>query len=157
MSYRATGVAVLECKNESNSILHMECLTNPEFGYGFHSLTAAMNHMKYDTMPVLHALKRAYDINLCVIEMPCFTQNARSALAIGMCWGFAAQFNASFVEPSALKDWSGSKKGDKKTMVKNKVLERIAACSHVNNNNIVDALGLVFMTSDLIRTMKYDI
>ena len=156
MSYRDTGVAVAQYHDDSLYTEHIVCLKNPALGYGFNALHESMRSMKYNTMSTIRALYKEYNPDVVVVEMPCFTQNAKGALSIGMCWGFVSTINAVLVEPSALKIWSGSKRGDKKEKVKEKVLERISNFKDMHNDNAYDALGLVFMTSDLINRTRYE-
>jgi Holliday junction resolvasome RuvABC endonuclease subunit len=97
-----------------------------------------------------------YKYDIVIVEMPCFSQSAKSAIVIGILWGIISQLDCVVVEPSLLKRWSGSKSGDKKEKVKEKVLERIHVPKNVeNNDDILDAIGLAFCFNDMIRQQKY--
>lgn len=87
-----------------------------------------------------------YDCDIVVIEMPAYTQSAKSAILIGMCWGayISIYSNVIIIPPSALKKWSNSKPGDKKSKVKEKV-EDMTGLS-ITNDNIVDAIGIALLT-----------
>lgn len=96
-----------------------------------------------------------------VMEIPCFTQSAKSAFMIGALWGALKSCNhlndsnTVIVEPSFIKQWSGSKKGDGKAEVLAKVQSRTMLHKNMMNNNIVDAIAIGFSFSDLIRN-KYE-
>lgn len=160
LSYRATGVALINMVGNETSIDGVSCLENKEVGsVGFNSLMLASERFLY-TKSVLKGIIRDIKPDAIIIEVPCFTQNAKSAIVIGMCWMVAAILDGDdtiLVEPSALKKWSGSRKGDKKKLVKEKVIERVTLSpAQANNDNIVDALGLTMMFSDLISKQRYE-
>lgn len=96
-----------------------------------------------------------FNPHVIIVELPCFTQTATAALSIGMVWGVFADYfskdNFVAVEPSALKVWSKSKKGDKKEKVLETVLARVPMTSKkMLNNNVIDAIGLALMFCDLV-------
>ena len=158
LSYRATGVAVLDARDGVSELMLTTCLKNKELGTGFNSFRSAAHSMKVNTLDRIKALRVLYEPDVVIVEVPCFTQSAKSAIAIGMCWGNVAHIRAAIlIEPSVLKKWSGSKKGDKKLKVKDKVLERVTLRpSDASDDNIVDAIGIGFMFIDLVRTVNYE-
>jgi Holliday junction resolvasome RuvABC endonuclease subunit len=96
--------------------------------------------------------------DIVVIEMPAFSQTAKSALAIGMCWGAITAIEVAFlIPPSMLKVWSDSKRGDGKDEVKKKVLERVfLSPTQQRNDNIIDAVGICLMTKDILYTLHHE-
>lgn len=157
LSYRDTGVAILQSSGKMTVVEHAECIKNPQFGRGFNALCEASKNTA-STLQALQHLYREARHDAIIIEMPCFTQSAVSALAIGMCWGMVASMpDAVLIEPSALKDWSESKRGDKKSVVKSVVSSRVFLEPHkLSNDNIVDAVGIGLLFCDLISQIKYD-
>lgn len=99
-------------------------------------------------------LIKSFSPNLIVVEMPAYTQSAKAAICIGMCWGAVGELESIapviFIEPSFLKKWSGSKSGDKKIKVKEKVIARMGTFKESSNDNIVDAIGICYAVNDLI-------
>ena len=157
LSYRDTGVCVLKKNQETVFMEKAVSYKNPEMGNGFESLkncASNLNKLFSDLMNVVRTLPP----DILIIEMPCFTQSAKSALAIGMLWGLAARFQkAILIEPSALKNWSESKRGDGKEKVKEKVLSRLhLLSSQSSNDNIVDAIGIALLFLDKINELKYE-
>lgn len=144
-------------KNGPEITMTNSCLENPKCeGVGFNALKTAQKNLHENTIKILRELLTT-DYDAVVIEMPCYTQSSLSALLIGMCWGAIGDIDAVFVEPSALKKWSNSKKGDGKSKVKEKVLERaLLSPKEAANDNIVDAVGLALMMIDLVAKLKYD-
>jgi hypothetical protein len=90
--------------------------------------------------------------HIIVIEFPDRTQHFLDAISLGVCRGIAqCLFNFHSVQPSLLKDWSGSKRGDKKLIVKDRVVERVPLSQEqAKDNNIVDAVGLCLIILDLV-------
>lgn len=156
MSYRDAGVALLARDGQDVSITATS-FKNPALpGIGFHALQEAARNLTKTVIEIKDLINNAQP-NIVVIEMPCFTQSSKAALVIGMCWGCVGDINANFIEPSMLKRWSGSKRGDKKAKVKEKVLNRaIIPQEQISNDNIIDAVGIALMTSDFISQEKYD-
>lgn len=156
MSYRDAGVCILDRDGLSFTI-KTHSLQNPKMnGIGFHALEDAHNQMFSNfTLRLRELLSEPYDA--LIVEMPCFTQSSKSAILIGMCWGIIAEFDAILVEPSALKYWSGAKKGDSKSPIKTKVTERVFLNPREqSNDNIVDAVGLALMFEDTISLLKHE-
>jgi len=93
-----------------------------------------------------------HNANVIVVEMPCFSQSAKAAIAIGICWGAIQKLDCLFVEPEFLKLWSGSKKGDGKSEVKEKV-KRFCVLEKnlLANDNITDAIGIGLAFCELIN------
>lgn len=153
MSLRAAGVCLFE-KSEKN-ILHESfcCETRKNEGSRF-------NNLELDAFNLHCSLKRIKEVeseykpDAIIVEFPAVSQNASAGIAIGMCWGIWSEYFSKdhfvAVEPSALKIWSSSKRGDKKDKVKQKVLERVWLPPHKqNDDNIIDAIGLSLLFVDL--------
>ena len=159
ISFRDTGYAKLNIKFDGSELKQKGSLKNPAFGMGFHGLLESAKQFELNTKKALEKLVY-HHCDLIIIEMPAFSQSAKSALAIGICWGALSQWIAHekviFVEPRQLKVWSGSKSGDAKNKVKEKVLSRIHLGSDAQNDNIVDAVGLTLMFSDMLTQAKYE-
>lgn len=157
MSFRGTGMCSISKSPEGITIEDMACFENPMCdGIGFNSLVKASRELHDNTMNRIQNMLISQH-NVIIVEMPCFTQSAKSAMLIGMCWGAIAQLkNAILVEPSALKKWSKSKPKDGKKKVKEKVLERVMLDKNQqSNDNIVDAVGLALLFIDAVAKEKY--
>lgn len=155
MSYRESGVSLLTYEGSIITV-SSRVIQNPELGYiGFRSLVSASANMK-TTIERISETMSENSPDVTIIEMPCFSQSAKSAIAIGILWGAVSTLDCILVEPSILKRWSDSARGDKKTKVKEKVLERVILAKYeASNNNIVDAVGLTLLFHDTIRKQKY--
>jgi len=156
MSFRDTGICRLT-REDGSITIEASHLENPKCnGSGFLALKECSRNMRDNTITPLKAIVNS-GWDMVIIEMPCFTQSSLSALLIGMCWGAIMEVDPILIEPSAIKRWSGSKKGDKKTKVKEKVLQRVALSQkEASNDNIVDAVGIAFFVSDLISTIHHE-
>lgn len=159
ISFRETGYAKLNIKSGESELLTKGVFANPPLSMGFHGLLESTKQFQANTKKKLEKL--IYEpVDLIIIEMPAFSQSAKSALAIGMCWGALAEWvgheKVIFVEPRQLKVWSQSKAGDAKNKVKEKVLSRLHLGRDGSNDNIVDAVGLCLMFSDMVTQCKYD-
>jgi Holliday junction resolvasome RuvABC endonuclease subunit len=156
LSYRDTGVCIYDKYDDGTSnVVQTKSIKSKPIGSSFSSYYLARLEMK-NTITTINSIFAAWKCDCCIIEMPCFTQSSKSAIAIGLCWGATCYLgveNLVFIEPSALKKWSSSKKGDKKTKVKQEVESRGFLDS---NDNIVDAVGIAMMFSDLVSTIKYN-
>lgn len=90
------------------------------------------------------------NIDVIVIEIPHISQRASVAIQIGIVWGVLSEIlkyeHCFAVDLKALKEWSGSKYGDKKERVRKKVSSRMII--ETNDDNIVDAMGICMMTWD---------
>ena len=155
LSYRHTGLCVMEFNENESRIIRSSALKNPEFGNGFNCYLNAMGEMQ-DTIDGINYISNKFAVNIMIVEMPCFTQSAKSALAIGMLWGMASQLDCIMIEPSALKKWSGSRRGEKKDKVKEVVCSRVPMLGQSSDNNIVDAVGITLMFNDEIRKQKHE-
>lgn len=93
--------------------------------------------------------------DIALVEIPYFSQSAKSAFLIGMMWQSMCKNLSSGrlldVSPSALKDWSETKRGDKKVSVYNKVSPYIP---YTVNNNIIDSFGICLLTKDKIEEIN---
>lgn len=151
MSYRDTGVCFLTNEHGIITINKTFSYKNPSINYGFEGLRmmsirmkAIVNAINFNTKAdVYHAV---------LVEMPFFSQNAKSAMAVGVCWGAIQSLDCTLVEPSFLKLWSGSKKGDGKSEVKEKV-KRLCSLDRkaLANDNQVDAVGIGLAFCELIN------
>lgn len=100
----------------------------------------------------IHAQVLLFHPNEVIIEMPCFTQNAKAAISIGLCWAAVHRVKCLLVEPSFIKIWSGSDPGDKKSKVKEKVKEVTTLDKEqLSNNNIVDAVAIGLAYYELVN------
>lgn len=98
-----------------------------------------------------------YQPNFMLFEFPDRTQDSLSAIALGMCWGstFCIFDDFYIASPSLLKNWSDSKKGDKKKKVKEMVKERVSLKpKQISNDNIVDAVGLALIALEQAKYCK---
>lgn len=109
----------------------------------------------------LHKLFQRNPDSVILIEVPAYSQSAKASLAIGMCWAMAMSLKETYqsrlviIDPGVLKYWSESKRGDAKLKVKEKVESRMSLLSHQQgNDNIVDAIGICFAFSDLVKSME---
>lgn len=110
-----------------------------------------------NTINSIKELVSTLDNPLVVVEIPAYTQSAKAALAIGICIGCFRSCPWIPVEPSLLKMWSGSNKGDKKKKVREVVTERMGdGFRWLSNDNIVDAVGLSLAISDEIFKIQND-
>lgn len=157
LSYRDTGICVLKKNQDAVLMEKASSHKNPEMGNGFESLKNCAINLNKLFNELINAIRR-YDPDVLIIEMPCFSQSAKSAIAIGMLWGLSSRFKkAIFIEPSALKKWSESKRGDGKEKVKEKVLSRFHLLpSQSSNDNIVDAIGIALLFLDKINEIKHE-
>lgn len=155
LSYRHTGLCLMKFDGAYSEVQESIAIKNPEFGNGFSSYVIAQKRMQ-KTIDMINKIWFDTFPNIMIVEMPCFTQSAKSALAIGMLWGMAAQLDCILVEPSALKKWSGSRRGDKKDKVKEVVCSRVPMLGQSSDDNIVDAVGLTLMFSDEIKKQRYE-
>lgn len=151
LSYRDTGVCYAELDDDL-IIIDAFSIKNPKMEYGFNGLKKMSEGVSstIETVDRLSFFKKPHAV---IVEMPCFTQDGKSALCIGALWG-AVKSEWTLVEPSLLKQWSGSIKGDGKTEVKKKVLERVNLDKkQKSNDNIVDSVGLALCFVDLINKL----
>jgi hypothetical protein len=153
VSYRHTGVCILNKSESRNSLLHTECLDNPQIKYGFEGYRFMAINMQ-DKVKKIKQLYEEYNGSIIVCEMPTYGRSMNAGMAIGICWG-AMPMSPLIIPPSHLKDWSDSNKGDAKIKVKEKVMSRIHLDSY-SNDNIVDAVGTALMISDLITILKHE-
>lgn len=93
-----------------------------------------------------------------VLELPDKSQSARSAYLNGVMQSivwvlmFHKMINIKVVNMKILKQWSNSKRGDKKEKVKAKVKEYFPV--DTNNDNILDAIGLCLWKCDELSKNK---
>lgn len=155
LSYRSTGIAIANCEEHSTSIVHYECLKNPELGKMIAANYERASRNMINICKEIHSA--AEGVDLVVIEMPAFCQSAKASLIIGIMWASITHLLKALpdyvlIEPSALKDWSNSQPGDGKSIVKSKVLSRVAVeKKHKNNTDLIDAIGIALLVSDEIK------
>lgn len=160
MSFRDTGVCYMEYTQPIPWIVIKETKSfkcEPCGNITFDNLRQASIFLG-KTVQKIHGLIERIKPDAIILELPCFSQNAKSAILIGMLWGALCDrvININLVEPSALKKWSNSKRGDEKKKVKEKVMSLCALHpKELSNDNIVDAVGLAFMFVEEIKTAKY--
>lgn len=145
VSYRDTGLAITSYNgNEINLVKH-KSFKNPSSSMGFLGLTKSAALIE-ETVKLIKCQISLHLCDVIVVEMPAYTQSAKAAILIGMCWGAYTSIdkNVIIIPPSALKKWSGSKPGDKKAKVKEKV-EGMTGLT-IANNNVIDAIGLALLT-----------
>lgn len=158
MSLRATGFAVIHLSYNENKLLKrledFGCYcTEPKGLNRFHALECDAEQLS-QVMESLSRKEIEYNTSAIIVEFPSITQSAHAAVCIGMLWGAWSQSfskpNFVSIEETALKEWSGSKRGDKKTKVKQSVTDRLWLPEKAaNNDNIVDAVAIALMFSDL--------
>lgn len=159
MSYRDTGLCVVGWNPNGICFDKICSYKNPQLGnVSFENLTQAITRIE-ETLAKVNDDILNHDPDAIIIEMPCFSQSAKSAVLIGMLWGSLATsiININLLEPSALKIWSGSSRGDGKTEVKKKVM---SMCSlhprEASNDNIVDAAGICLMFIEKVHQLKHN-
>lgn len=145
VSYRDTGLAITSYDGFETTLIKHKSFKNPISSMGFLGLTKSASLIE-ETVKLIKNLVNLHQCDVVVIEMPAYTQSAKAAILIGMCWGAYVSIykDVIIIPPSALKKWSGSKKGDKKTKVKQKV-EEMTGLS-IANDNVLDAIGIALLT-----------
>jgi len=151
MSYRDTGVCYIENDRECCTIVDAYSIKNDAMDCGFEGLRLMARRVNV----VVNEIRRiSMDKNphVVLVELPCFTQNAKAAISIGLCWAAIININCILVEPSFLKIWSSSESGDGKKKVKEKVrtLTNLDK-AQLSNDNIVDAVGIGLAFVELIN------
>lgn len=153
MSLRAAGVCLLE-KGESVTIHEAVCCkTTKQSGSRFNCFESDSFQL-HQSMSAIKKIEEEHKPDAIIVEFPYISQSADAGIAIGMCWGawneYFSRSNFVAVEPSALKVWSRSKRGDHKEKVKLEVLNRVwLPEKKQNNDNIIDAIGLALLFLDL--------
>jgi Holliday junction resolvasome RuvABC endonuclease subunit len=145
VSYRDTGFAILNYDGKETTLVKMRSVKNPISSMGFLGLSKAAALIE-ESVNTIKKYIELHKCNVVVIEMPAYTQSAKSAILIGMCWGAYVSIHKDviIIPPSALKKWSESKRGDKKTKVKEKVEEMTGLI--ITNDNVIDAIGIGLLT-----------
>lgn len=158
LSYRATGFCTLDRIQDNAqtklSVAGSGTIQLPPLEMGFEGLRQSARNIR-TTYEKLSTIIGGSDIML--IEVPAYSQSAKAALAIGLCWGIAEHMaymhRAVLIDPSVLKTWSGSKRGDAKDLVAQKVHERITLFT--KDDNVVDAAGIALMFSDAVSCLNH--
>lgn len=158
MSFRASGWSFIILEGFA-FLRDYGCVKAPALGnVTFNNLSNGLDGLKHSAES-LNKTIQSYTPDIIIIEMPVFSQSAKSAIMIGMCWGVVASLmnqRTLLVEPSALKLWSESKRGDKKKSVKEEVMKRFSLSPKTQaNDNILDAIGLGLILCDKIQQLRY--
>lgn len=157
LSYRDTGWSLIKGSREKKEYsFYFGHVPNPVMKTGFDGLKECYEHCSI----LLNKINDLYDIHqpdICLIEVPSFSQSDMGAIACGLMWGMMSGLNfiPTCVSPQQLKTWSESKKGDGKEFVKQKVTERVELGLSKNNDNVIDAIGLGLMMLDYISISQY--
>ena len=153
LSYRDTGICMITNHNGSPTLVHAYNHTNPPMGYGFENLRTMASNV-YKTINEIRLKAEWFKADVVLVEMPCFSQNAKAAIAVGLLWGAIVDLDYILVEPSFLKIWSLSKRGDHKQEVKAKVESMTCLDKkQLANDNIVDSVGIGLAFCDLMNRL----
>lgn len=164
LSIRNAGFAQLEILTEPKYRLQMHgagCIKSSAYPNG--TRVAKLKHDSRCAFTLVEKLKEInnnFEADLMIVEMPDFSQDAKSAIHLGMLWGCLMKLQKEIhiiqIDPSELKVWSESKRGDGKSKVIERVLESVwIPPSQRKNNNITDACGIALLYSDLVKE-EYD-
>lgn len=164
MSMRSTGWVCMEISYNENK-LRRKILDYGRYKTVVPNGVSKFHKLEEDSIQLHNVIKKLernekdYETNVTIIELPSISQSATSAIKIGMLWGawVHRMTDANFitVEETALKEWSNSKRGDGKKTVKEKVMSVVGLPEKAaNNSDIVDAVGLSLMFSDLYHESK---
>lgn len=149
---------MIDYDHKENMIVRIDhgVIDNPKTEFhSFHQYELYMKKAK-STGEKIYALETKYRPSISLYEMPHITQDAMSAVLTGMMWSSIYKRDNSYhVEPRLIKEWSDSKKGDAKTVVRKRVYERLGFLPS-KNNNVIDAIANCFMFIDLFKRVKYD-
>lgn len=156
MSYRNTGVCWMTKEGSVIKDVGYCSIENGPIKLGFDGLQEAAYHMM---RLVDKIVSLCGDRSVVLIEVPSYSQENKSAVVSGMCWMAAKMIEEKIgltflIDPSILKTWSHSVKGDKKEKVKEMVLNRLPV--RISNDNIIDAAGICLMFSDEISLQKHE-
>lgn len=148
LSYRDTGVCLMDSENGVTTIYDAFSISNPPMDCSFDGLKD-MSIRINNTIDIIDKMDDGRAV--VIVEMPSFSQNAKGAITVGLVWAAVHKLDAILVEPSFLKIWSDSKKGDGKTEVKEKVKSLTSLSrSQLANNNVVDAVGIGLAFCEMI-------
>lgn len=155
LSYRNTGIAWMRKEGSTLRDIGYESLKHPELKMGFDGLMESSSNM---SRLVDSILSRTPESAVILVEVPSYSQNAKSAIVAGMCWMVAKEIEerrglAIIIDPSILKTWSDSRRGDGKTIVKQEVLSRLPI--RITDDNVIDAAGICLMFSDEISIQRH--
>lgn len=152
-SLRGTGWSFMKDRN----ILSHGVLKTKSFGSkGFASLEWDTIKMK-ESVDKIHKIIELAKPDVIAIEIPHITQRASVAIQIGIVWGCLSSIVSDektiVIDQTYLKNWSMSRKGDKKNKVEEKVRRRVIVDS--NDDNIIDAIGICLMIQDHYDYINY--
>lgn len=158
LSYKSPGIAIADIEES----FHIRFIDNPftdaPIGKGFDAMIVAAKRMQMLFEKIKTLKDNTKGTSILIIEVPYFSQNAKAAICAGLCMGLAHQLGALCISPDALKEWSGSKRGDKKDEVKKKVLSRLTLPGNVmNNDDIIDAVGIALLFDDKVSELRHSI
>lgn len=152
MSFSSSGFCIMEC-GECDEILDAYRIESGTIGGGFDNLKNASKKLK-ELMDSIEFKIQHRHVDLLIIEMPCNPQSSRAAVGIGLLWGAISKLeNVLLVEPSLLKIWSESKRGDGKEKVKEKVYSMVH--TKERNDDILDAIGIALAFSQEVAIQRY--
>lgn len=151
LSYRDTGICCITNKHGQPEVIQAYSFKNDKTCYGFECMRAMMEGIA-KTINEIRLKAESFKADVTLIEVPYFSQSARSAMVVGLCWGAVAELDCILVEPSFLKVWSDSERGDKKSEVKLKVMSMTCLDKkQLANDNIIDAVGLGLAFCELMN------
>ena len=157
VSYRHTGWANIRYDHEENLVIEIKygTIDNEVTSYhSFHQYAKYSRNAKR-TAEEIAMIESGIRPSVVLYEMPHITQDAMSAVLTGMMWNaINKRYNGYHVEPSHIKRWSNSKRGDKKDTVRLAVKERLGYLPS-RNNNVIDAIANSLMFIDKIKQVKY--
>jgi len=159
VSYRNTGWAIIRYEHEKRTIVSYEfgLVSTPKTE--FHSFYQYAKYAKEakGVGEQMYRIESRYNPHVVLYEMPHITQDAMSAILIGMMWtSVHKRFNGYYIEPRYIKEWSGSKKGDGKDVVREMVLSKLGSLPS-KNDNIIDAFANALFFIDVIKYTKKNV
>lgn len=157
-SLRGTGCALIRRTKFTNvtSLEMVDCavrVTRPPQSKGVHRVKEEVENVRmiFEWLDVF--LRQATHV---IVELPTNSQSNKGAVSNGVCYSIAAVAKQkglpiTFVLPSALKQWSGSKRGDGKERVAELVKQRTGVSG---NDNVIDAIGLCLIFCDQLSRQE---
>lgn len=158
MSFRHTGYCILKRTKKKDqvclSIYDTGEITTSKLWNDFSSYIAIRRS--------IHDLIAKCNPNCIVMEVPDRSQSAKSAKMVGFVQAIAFEVRyelggiPEIVFMEHLKNWSQSKRGDKKSKVKEKVCAYFSGYEEENNDNIIDAIGLCLAKCDELSLLEHE-
>lgn len=163
LSFRETGAAVISRSRmirNSNTMVRFQCLVWEEITTYKHWTHEVSYLFLRDRLWDLIDIHKADHV---IIEVPDRSQSAQAALMAGYVQALAFEIiqdigrkKCEIVKMEHLKKWSGSKRGDKKVKVKEKVCQTFEFLKTCNNDNIIDAMGLCLSKCDQLSIKEHE-